>query len=281
MVSLFFTKQFGANTMKEIIPSVKIKKLSLLYFYKNIIRFQSIILIGIIITITAAKKNYAQENLFIGNIIENDFFRIEEMNDSTHVGLIILETLTKIRSKILKDLDVDSLAKITIKLYPSIEIFHKSVNMQNANNWMVGTVWGMDEFRMVSPLSPNLPISYKVMTEILPVHEFTHIVTMRLADPRKIPYWLWEGIALYYAGQKTDLRQLIKNQNQLPDFKSLNNFQNAFTFGYSLVECIINNWGKDSIPNLLKNDGNIESVFEIESDQFIVMWMNFIQLNYF
>ncbi|MDQ7816910.1 MAG: hypothetical protein RDU14_07760 [Melioribacteraceae bacterium] len=266
--------------MTEKKKTIQIQKRTFKPSYIEFFRVQFFNLLVLIMIICYQNKNYAQDTLFVNNVLENDFFRIEEMNDSTNAGLIILETLTQIRPQILKDFGMDYLEKITVKIYPTLESFHKAVNMENANNWVVGTAWGTNEFRMASPLCPNLPISFKVMTEILPVHEFTHLVTMRLTDPRKIPYWLWEGIALYHAGQKAELQKVINHQDQLPDFKNLNSFQNAFTYGYSLIEFIIYKWGKETIPALIKNKGNIDSVLNIEPDQFLKMWMSFVDLNY-
>ncbi|MCJ7647458.1 MAG: hypothetical protein MUP85_02485, partial [Candidatus Lokiarchaeota archaeon] len=137
------------------------------------------------------------------------------------------------------------------------------------------------EIRMTAPTAQGIPITYKDMTEKLPVHEFTHCLVMNFIDPSQIPIWLWEGVSLYEAEQKYDLTktQYIK-EKKLPAFEELNSYQKAFEFGYSLVEYIISKWGKNRLKDLITANGNIENALGISQEEFYNGWNEFLKKNY-
>jgi|SRR5690554_1980894 hypothetical protein len=171
--------------------------------------------------------------------------------------------------------------KTRVRIYPTIEEFHKGVNMEGSPNWVLGTISGNNEFSMASPLSPNLPVSYHEMTDKLPVHEFTHVVVYNIVDPEEIPYWLWEGISLYMAGQRVDLSQLKSlRSGKFPHYDELNSMTNSFQFGYSLVEYIVDTWGIRTLRSLLLNRGDIESTYGMSEVQFWEEWQNFVSCKY-
>ena len=173
------------------------------------------------------------------------------------------------------------LPKTVVKIYPTIEAFHKGVNMKGAPNWALGTISGSNEFSIASPTSPDLPVSYQDMTERLPVHEFTHVVVYNIVNPEQIPYWLWEGISLYMAGQRVDLSRLDSVRDDIfPSFEEMNSMQNSFRFGYSLVEFIIDTWGVSTLKDLLLNRGNIELTYDTTTGRFNNEWREYVKSRY-
>lgn len=173
------------------------------------------------------------------------------------------------------------LPRISVRIYPTIEEFHKAVNMVGSPNWALGTISGTDEFSMASPLSPDLPVSYEDMTLKLPIHEFTHVVVYNIVDPQLIPYWLWEGISLYMAGQRADLSRLSNVQEGIfPEFDELGSMQNSFQYGYSLVEFIVETKGVQTLKDLLINKGNIEKTYDISIAKFYRDWQTFVAERY-
>jgi hypothetical protein len=62
-------------------------------------------------------------------------------------------------------------------------------------------------------------------------------VTMNITDPNRLPYWLWEGTALYEAGQNQEIKKIkYLEKGDYLSLHELNDFQKAFELGYSLVE---------------------------------------------
>ncbi|MCJ7650444.1 MAG: hypothetical protein MUP85_17685, partial [Candidatus Lokiarchaeota archaeon] len=134
---------------------------------------------------TAIKGIESKDSLYV---IGNDYFEIicYEKND---YASDIEKSILKKYHRLLEDYEIQKMDKVTIRIYPSLAQFHEAVNMQGASNWVVATAWGNKEIRMTAPTAQGIPITYKDMTEKLPVHEFTHCLVMNFIDPSQIPIW--------------------------------------------------------------------------------------------
>jgi hypothetical protein len=118
------------------------------------------------------------------------------------------------------------------------------------------------------------------------VHEFTHGVTLNI-EPRVAnnPRWLWEGVALYEAGQFVNPRRLsyIVNRHP-PTLAELNaNWQTntqVYDLGYLLIEYIVEKWGRQHVVDLIKTFGNIPSVLGVSVSEFEVGWYEFVMRKY-
>lgn len=216
-------------------------------------------------------------------IWETDHFIIVFYEDSPQYLEEIVSSLEGNYERILKALQIEEkIPKIIVRIYPTIKDFHQACNMVGAPTWAVGTAWGKSEFRMVSPLCPDLSIPYQVKTQKLPVHELTHVIMSNIVNPAYIPYWLWEGISLYMAGQSVNLALLTGlKEDKFPDFKDLNKLENSFQFGYSLVEFIIERWGTSYLKSLLMAYGNLEKALGTSPESFYEKWKKFVKQKYF
>ena len=173
------------------------------------------------------------------------------------------------------------IARTAVRIYPTIEEFHRAVNMVGAPNWALGSIWSSSEFRIASPMSPGLPVSCEDMTRKLPVHEFAHVVVSNIVNPESIPYWLWEGISLYMAGQRVDLSRLgSPREGEFPSFEELSSMPNSFQFGYSLVEFIVARWGVDTLKDLLMARGDVAAAYGISPEGFHDDWRGFVTGEY-
>ncbi|MGB9906491.1 MAG: hypothetical protein ACPLRR_03770 [Candidatus Saccharicenans sp.] len=234
--------------------------------------------LAILIFLNLGAQTFSEERVretthFIIVTYENNLQYLEEIISSLEENYERILTLLEMEEKI---------PKIVVRIYPTIKDFHQACNMVGAPTWAVGTAWGKSEFRMVSPLCPDLSISYQVMTHKLPVHELTHVMVSNIVNPASIPYWLWEGIALYMAGQSVNLALLTHlKEGKFPDFKDLNRLEYTFQFGYSLVEFIIERWGIFHLRSLLLAYGNIEKAMGISPESFYEKWKEFVKQKYF
>lgn len=176
----------------------------------------------------------------------------------------------------------DNDGKITVKIYPTIEEFHTAMKMAGVPNWVLGSISGINEFSMASPISPGLPVSYEVMVNKLPIHEFTHVVVYNIVNPENIPYWLWEGVSLYMANQQVNLSEIsLLNEGNFPSFEELSSMENSFRFGYSLVEFIVHNWSFERLKALLLSNGDIPATFYISTEKFHQDWQVYVFERYF
>lgn len=181
--------------------------------------------------------------------------------------------------RIIGDLDSDGMPKIKIRVYPSVEEFHKGINAPNAPLWAVGTVWMADEIRMVSPNNPGEMHTPKSIIQVS-VHEFTHCVVFSINPQLKFTCpWLSESIALYEAGQfRNPFTIPTMKKGNYPSLAELNmNMQNkkVYAVGYTIIEYIKSKWGMNSVRELIKANGNLKVVLDIDDEQFEKDWYRY------
>lgn len=188
-------------------------------------------------------------------------------------------------SRVIAGLSASNLPIINIQFYSNQSALHQTLNLPNSPAWLVGAATARDQIHMMSLNAPNLNRAFDEMLTIL-VHEFTHCVTLNIA-PRSgnNPRWLWEGVALYEAGQfvhPVGIPYLV-NGNP-PTLAGLNtNWQmntQIYDVGYLLVEYIVETWGKPQLVSLIKAYGDIQAVLGISVAAFETSWYEFVRNKY-
>jgi hypothetical protein len=210
-------------------------------------------------------------------------FYITEFDRNSIVS--ITQHLENNYSRITGDLHATNLPIINIQFYSNQNALHQTLNFPNSPSWLVGAATAQNQIHMMSPNAPNLNRAFDEMLTIL-VHEFTHCITLNLA-PRSgnNPRWLWEGVALYEAGQFVHPNRIayLVNGNP-PTLAGLNaNWQTntqIYDVGYLLVEYIVETWGKPQLANLIRALGDIQAVLGINVTVFETGWYEFVKAKY-
>jgi hypothetical protein len=210
-------------------------------------------------------------------------FHLTEFDRNSIVS--IAQHLEDNYSRVTADLSARNLPIINVQFYSSQSALHQTLNFPNSPAWLVGAATARDQIHMMSPNAPNLNRAFEEMLTIL-VHEFTHCVSLHLApQSANNPRWLWEGVALYEAGQFVHPNRLayLVNGNP-PTLAGLNaNWQtNAqiYEVGYLLVEYIVETWGKPQLANLINVLGDIQAVLGISVAAFESGWYTFVRAKY-
>jgi hypothetical protein len=131
------------------------------------------------------------------------------------------------------------------------------------------------------------------------VHEFAHAVTLKLlldnegqpVDSKKFdqkfsafPTWLWEGVSVYEAQQFVDPRTLpYLNNGQYPNIAELNSRLKGgkiYSCGYTIIEFILEKYGRDKLIELIKNYGDLKTTLGVTADQFCKDWYEFVKEKY-
>lgn len=188
-------------------------------------------------------------------------------------------------SRVIADLSASNLPIINIQFYSNQSVLHQTLNFPNSPAWLVGAATARDQIHMMSPTAPNLNRAFDEMLAIL-VHEFTHCVTLNMvSSSANFPRWLWEGVALYEAGQFVHPNRIayLVNGNP-PTLAGLNaNWQTntqIYDVGYLLVEYIVEMWGKPQLANWIRAFGNIQAVLGISVTAFESGWYAFVRAKY-
>lgn len=174
------------------------------------------------------------------------------------------------------EVKTENIPIVKINLYPQYEQFRQAIlkEIYFDVNDMGGTTG--------YALGPNkIYIMYENQKDIsiTAIHEFVHCVTYNFAPEKNLPSWLFEGIAMYLSQEndyyKDKCTEFIED-GLPPDYK-LNDYFNRYIYGYSLVEYVINEYGKEGLLELVSSNGNIEEVLHISQADFNEGWRKFIE----
>jgi hypothetical protein len=184
--------------------------------------------------------------------------------DSVNINRIA-EILERDHKKIPGDFKVSSLPVVTVRVFPDLNSFHQSINFPGAPKEVMATAFGKDDFRMVSPTAPDVD-SAVLMKGV--THEFTHVVHLNVDYSPNNPRWLWEGVAMYEANWFFDPAQIpgIK-EKQFPPLSALGGGV-EYVLGYVIIEAIVDTWGFDTVLDLVKKQGDVKAVLNIDPKKF-------------
>jgi hypothetical protein len=168
-------------------------------------------------------------------------------------------------SRILHDFELEKIPMVTVRIYPDLESFHKGINFPGAPDQVLATAFGKDDIRMVSPRNAG---PERWMLAYGAPHEFTHCVHLNVDYSPNNPKWLWEGVAQYEAGWFFDPNELDNIKKK--DFPSLASLDQGLEYmlGFVVIEAIKDLWGFDAVINLIKNQGDVQTVLNIDQRGF-------------
>ncbi len=178
--------------------------------------------------------------------------------------------------------------KIDVKVFPDVKSFHDAIDYPDAPDWVVGSCIG-DEILMVSPLNPGSVHTYESLMQVI-VHEFVHIAVYYACGNKvvaELPKWLNEGYAQYEAGQVNDhIRNSVESslrKNVPPTWTQLNTasamefgHMNGYGLSVTIVEFLIDTYGFEKLVLLIKEPGNIETIYGLPENTLEKQWVQYI-----
>lgn len=181
---------------------------------------------------------------------------------------------------------------IDVFIYPDLETFHANAfwPADNPPNWFVGQCLEKDVIKFISPLSPGPAGTYESILETS-IHEFVHAFNFQIVRTRqRIPVWLFEGFASYAAGFPQPNRIVIRqriNSSGVPTLDFLDNDshlidENLYSFNYTVVEYIVDEFGYESLNRFLKIHTRFEDAFGAGMTKAVFEdgWQQFVVDNY-
>jgi len=214
--------------------------------------------------------------------IEGDCFSFV-LNDGLQQSIIpsIQDKLEGNYSRVLADLEVDSMSNVTIKIWNNETHFLDDMELAIGRRYTGATGWVYS--------ASDIRILYRSSNASqTALHEFCHAVSLVLNSTiGNNPRWLWEAVAIYEAGEYRDPKSLsYLLDGNFPTLSELSldyaaGNHKIYEVGYLLAEYIITNWGKSGLVKLIQSNGNIQQTFNISTQQFEENWKNYIISAYF
>ena len=154
--------------------------------------------------------------------------------------------------------EVDFEEKLDVYIHPDLSALKQNLKLDEKSDWLVGLAKGDKEIHLVSPRNPPGNHSYESVMEGL-VHEFVHVCVAR-ANRNRLPVWLNEGLAVYFAGQGDFAREvpgILNNMISLPSLMSLSEperfaARHGYPLSYTIIEMVEKFAGQGGISRWVK-----------------------------
>jgi hypothetical protein len=214
-------------------------------------------------------------------------------SEAEKVSKHLEENYAQIREN-LKDVEHDI---IKVFIYGSRFKFSEATGLEEKTK---GTSRGPNEFHFIytnwfNSIFPDDPLKTAL-------HEFTHCVQLniliykakdtiitqdRLTFDREFdkkfkaeyPRWLWESISIFEAKEVNTLSVKYAKRKNLT-LEELNQSDQIYNIGYTIIEYLTQKWGKDILPKLIASFGSIEKTLNISTEEFEKGWMAFLEEKY-
>jgi len=195
----------------------------------------------------------------------------------------------------LNDPDHDT---IRVFVHPTQTDFNNGAGL--LNSYANGTSRGPKEFHILwtnwfNSIFPNDPVKTAI-------HEFTHCVQLNILIKKEqgelangdkeqfdklfeekfikeYPQWFWEAICDYEAGIVNSMSVKYGMRKKLT-LKDLNNSNQIYNVGYTIIEYIVEKWGKDKLPILITSYVDIKTVLGVSESDFEKGWVTFVDEKY-
>ncbi len=245
-----------------------------------------LILISIIILILSIIANIPENRKEI-KTTHFTFLFSSSIDSSSIVGLS--KALEGSYSKISSNLNTIPAENIEVNIYAQRWRYIKVSGHWSAS----GSVKGISKLHFVEDAWLDTEISK------IAIHEFVHAVVLKLLIDREpkplnaerfdekfstLPIWLWEGVSVYEARQFYEPKTLAYFSNGgYPQISELNNRsdgQKIYTCGYTIIEYILREYGKDKLIELIESYGDLKKVLDLTEEQFSSNWYHFIKNEY-
>lgn len=208
--------------------------------------------------------------------------------DSSNI-VVLSKVLESSYLKISNNLNTIPADNIEVNIYAQRWRYIRATGHWNAS----GNVEGISKLHFIENTWLESEISK------IAVHEFTHAIFLKLLIDRepeplntekfdekfaKLPVWIWEAVSAYEAEQFYDPKTLnYFNNGKYPDISELNNRskgQKIYTCGYTIIEYILHEYGRDKLITLIESYGDIKIVLNVSEEQFSKDWYMFMQKKY-
>lgn len=203
-------------------------------------------------------------------------------------------------NKMSKDLKIELDDKIDIKIYSNMFNYKRGVSHCTwSDKFYIYSCAQFTDIRLLSPQYKRIDNWDKKDAYNSALHSLIHILmNERNENFSKMPMWITEGFANYKTYNKNIeyKRKVKKLKKEDVDFKVFeiphnrsvlisNGFtpfinKNGYEYSYTIIDYIINEYGRDKMYEIIDNYENPFKVLDVERELFIKNWENYLKVKY-
>lgn len=219
-------------------------------------------------------NKYSVENTGEFYIKKTSHFAIHYKDEDKSCVDDLANSLEKSYPKVVSDLKPKYVQVVDVMVYHNTDELKNAMTINNIESQPTGIAISKYEFDILSPL---IEPSYEFTIYKTAIHEFTHCIEMCINN--QPPVWLSESIAQYESSSFYK-----PYNNKYPTISEMNENGSispvVYTYGYTLIEYIVNKWGMDGVRKLLENNGDIQETFGISEQELQAGWHEFLRTKY-
>ena len=250
-------------------------------------------LLTLLLSLGAAPSCVASVGLPLPHIQESAHIQLFCTDVDIVEASLILQQSEALYAQLSADFQSSPSTKMQLRVYPRIEDFHKEIGSPLAPDWCVGNVTHSEDYKssfyqVVSPRNPGPAHTRASIMRCLAVG-VTELF-MSAIFQKRLPRWLYQGVALYkakYEGSAEELSSMANNATTLPGIVQLESIDDkafasmhGFRCSYSLVDFICTKWGWETVRALLQDYASFEHIVQLSKDEFSTQWRTFFANKY-
>lgn len=213
-------------------------------------------------------------------------FIIHYQSPDRQVVVELLDLLEDQYDRLTQVFETELTQPVNVYLHPDRSSLSKHSGIEDSSEWLVGVAINDTHIHLISPLNPPHNHTRESVKKGL-IHELVHICVAS-KNVTRLPLWLNEGLAVYYAGQ-TEFRREVPGvlysrltAPALEEFEDPDLFEQkrGYALSYTIVEFIIDKYGRDALSAFVQNYPDYAFFGTMSKMQMQLEWQEYLSDNY-
>ena len=262
------------------------------------LKYISLVSAGLILVYFGAKMLRSASVVDEPTELRTDHFTISYQGIYKGEAQDVADNLEEHYDRIRLDLNGPDHEIIQVFIHPTQAEFNQGTGLSNST--ANGMSRGPNKFHILwtnwfNGILPDDPIKTAL-------HEFTHCVQLNILIKKaqdeltlegrddfdsafeqkfinEYPQWFWEAICDYEAGIVNEIG-VKYGMSKKPTLAYLNKSNQIYNVGYTIIEYIVEKWGKDKLPVLITSYVDIENILNISESDFEKGWVDYVDEKY-
>ncbi|MEA1877345.1 MAG: peptidase MA family metallohydrolase [Bacteroidota bacterium] len=213
-------------------------------------------------------------------------FIIHYQSPDRQIVTELLDLLEDQYDRLTQVFETELIQTVNVYVHPGRSSLSESAGIDNPSEWLVGVAINDTHIHLISPLNPPGNHTRESVKKGL-IHELVHICVASKTKTR-LPLWLNEGMAVYFAGQTEFMREvpgILRSRLTAPTLDEFNDPEyfeqkRGYAVSYTVIEFIIHRYGREALSAFIQNYPDYGFLGTMSIMQMQLEWQDYLQDNY-